>query len=626
MLKRTFLFSILLFSLRTYSQSSKENELKQFPRYSVVVDSFFSGYGFTNTDEKRLTFARMPDGWYVLEVAPMQNDSVLKKQLFWSLAKKEFVTLTYAQHSLYPDKKEYHTFLLDYYFDRIPYYGYNGWAEDVVKDFDGAGSLSDTTLEGLARAHGNLALFTVDNRYGTPFPARKTPGTGSKEQTFRLHAEKEIESYMRLKKQNPRYETFVGDVDLKIGNSIMSYYFEMQFFGKAQEVADKYFQGHVYDKFYIALAKNYLICCAPNGVLFTNGDTDTYPLWYVQDALGFRPDVLVVNLSLLNLPRYLPYIKKRTAQTLPLKTTIPDAKYAGDKLDFAYVLDSFKTFVPLQDALLKLASDQKTDQLQNGDLYYPCVYSKNLQFKCDRKKIKQVQQVPPYLQHDLLSEVKWTLRRNYLLRSEIITFDLLANNSDRPFYFTSTTGSDAFAGLDNCLISRGMTYAFLPHVYHSQHTGIEYDETTTMDLLMGQLQLDSIVNSGSDNYNRLCGNYRSIYFDLANQFMQEKKVKEATLLVNRIMLAIPINPNFIDRTLPTLVYLLYKMNDNARADSLLQELANDAAKLLRSGKLDGTDRKDAIDFLGSLYNMAAEYSEGKDLKTNLQAIILEFSN
>ncbi len=87
-------------------------------------------------------------------------------------------------------------------------------------------------------------------------------------------------------------------------------------------------------------AKNYLNSCDKNAIIFTNGDNDTFPLWYVQEVEGYRTDVRVINLSYFNTDWYTDQMTKRAYDSPPIKFTLTSEQYEIGKRDVLYKMDN----------------------------------------------------------------------------------------------------------------------------------------------------------------------------------------------------------------------------------------------------------------------------------------------
>jgi hypothetical protein len=116
------------------------------------------------------------------------------------------------------------------------------------------------------------------------------------------------------------------------------------------------------------IAVSYMESCAPNAILFTYGDNDTYPLWYIQEVEGVRPDIRLVNLSLFDTDWYINGMRKRVHQSDPLPITMKESQYVTGERDVMFFRDmNIKGSVELKDIVELLLSENPADKIALTD-------------------------------------------------------------------------------------------------------------------------------------------------------------------------------------------------------------------------------------------------------------------
>jgi hypothetical protein len=330
----------------------------KIPTYYEVLKTFFTKYTTEESYENFTNFAKKNAGWYVQQIDRIKKDALLSEKIFWSLADGEYHDLS-DTYSATSDSLEFETKLgpylqYDWYnYDHILYYGYKSWQLDMISDFGNAANLSDTMLDGLGRAYDNMAYtylwgqggaYQIDDTLQTPLKRTQFP-SDTRVEKVKLNINHGIEQFEKLNALNPSYQTLIGNGNLKLFNEYMNYYNQLFMCGRDEE-AKRYMDKISLDERYVKQAKNYLNSCDKNAILFTYGDNDTYQLWYVQEKLGYRKDIIVINTSLLGLPVYPVLLRKKGL----IIFSTPESYLQEQASDIAYFeepKDKTKTAKPL---------------------------------------------------------------------------------------------------------------------------------------------------------------------------------------------------------------------------------------------------------------------------------------
>jgi hypothetical protein len=211
------------------------------------------------------------------------------------------------------------------------------------------------------------------------------------------------------------------------------------------------------------VAYDYLNSCEKNAILFTNGDNDTFPLWYAQEVEGIRTDVRVVNLMLLNMDWYIEQMKRKAYESDALPISTPGNKFLNGTNDVVYVQERTNQTADLKDIMAFILSDKPQTKVesQSGETY-SFIPTRNFRLPVDTALVIKNGTIKQKDAGLIVPSIEWRFQNNHLTKSDFIVLDILANNNwERPIYYVSS-GHDGTLGLDNYFQLEGFAYRLVP--------------------------------------------------------------------------------------------------------------------------------------------------------------------
>lgn len=211
-------------------------------------------------------------------------------------------------------------------------------------------------------------------------------------------------------------------------------------------------------------AVNYLESCAPNAILITNGDNDTFPLWYAQEVEGIRTDVRVVNFMLSSGDWYVHQLMRKIYKSDPLPFTLSYDQYNKGINEVVAHTPQLNERVELKDMIRFIASEDPSTKYQVSANKSIAIFpTKKVKITVDSSKLVERGIVPKYLADKVVGTVEWDIKSNYLYKNDLMLLDFLATNGfERPIYFASPSSVSDAVDVDKYCYQDGFVYRFLP--------------------------------------------------------------------------------------------------------------------------------------------------------------------
>lgn len=294
-------------------------------------------------------------------------------------------------------------------------------------------------------------------------------------------------------------------------------------------------------------AYNILQSCEPNAILFTNGDNDTFPLWYLQDVEGVRRDIRIVNLSLANTNWYIKQAKN-------------EEPYGAMKVPISFSDEQIDRLMPMEFSGRDIEIPVPDEAIEKfGVTDSSIIQNKKIIFRLN-----------PTMQYETQAGPRGIIRIQDLVVQDIIVTNA-KQGWKRPIHFSVTCSDDSKLGLDEYMKMQGMTFLVTPVKVSNQQMNIDVERMEKClfnepegfykdynlgfkfrGLNTGKIYLD-------ENQRRMMMNYRNSFLRLALYYMNSGDKEKLAQTLDEMEKKLPRKYIPLDYRLLSDIASLYKL-------------------------------------------------------------------
>ncbi len=349
------------------------------------------------------------------------------------------------------------------------------------------------------------------------------------------------------------------------------------------------------------LAKDYLESCAPNAVLFSFGDNDTYPLWYAQEVEGIRPDIRVINYSLLGIDWYINQMRYKVNQSNPIDVLWTSDQIQGRKRDYIRYREvpgiPNNQYFDLYDLMKNYVGSEDPSRMVStgGDEMINTFPVRKVSVPVDANTVKQNGTVN--LTDSVVREVRFEIPKQVLMKNDLAVLNVIAANKwQRPIYFTSLFDE---LGFGQYLRKDGLSYRLVPVANQQVNTDWMVDKLMNK-FAFGNANIPGVYfdEENRRHLNTIRTAYAELAFDLSAKGRKEE-ARRTLEKADKMMLQENFPYGMISRG------NMHNRNTIAFLEACYRSDAKDlAAKVSKSVR---TDLQQQVKFYNSLSGNKAEW-------------------